>query len=346
MPLEIQTEADLACVETMARKLKSRAGPKVFSVADLLALDVPPPLKLIDKMLPATGANLVSGPPKSNKTLLAVQMGISVASGNALFDYYKVEKPGPVLMVEQDDPGGAGSLRQILSLSRVPVQGIPFYLAPTVPFTFGPDLLDFLEGEIVAKGLRLVILDSYTALRGPRRTGVDVVKAEQMDMALMDELAKRTGCAIMIISHNSKGSAGLDWASQTAGSFMMTGATESQIQINRFPELDSNSPERLVRIRGRHLEGTEMVLCFRKDTLDHDHVLEGGAAPLYPLVMSLARIFAGKTFSPKDLSHETGVSRATAHRLIEKLHRNNVLVKRRHGDYELRAGNSWDTGDT
>jgi hypothetical protein len=292
---------------------------------------------LIKETVPETGASLVSGPPKSNKTLLAVQIGIAVASGNALFDYYRVETPGPVLMIEQDDPGGAGSLKQILSLSRVPVKGIPFNLVASVPFTFGTELLNYLEDQIVAKGLKLVILDSYTALRGPRRSGVDVVKAEQMDMAMMDELAKKQRCSIMIISHNSKGSAGLDWASQTAGSFMMTGATESQIQVNRFPELDSNAPERLVRIRGRHLEGTEMVLRFRKDTLDHEHVLEGGAAPSYPLLMSLRAIFAGKTFSPKALSHETGVSRATAHRQIERLHRANALVKRGHGDYELKA---------
>jgi RecA-family ATPase len=61
------------------------------------------------------------GAPKSNKTLLAVQMAIAVASGNPLFDYYRVLTPGPVLLVEQDDPAGAASFKDILQRSPVPV---------------------------------------------------------------------------------------------------------------------------------------------------------------------------------------------------------------------------------
>ena len=53
-----------------------------------------------------------------------------MASGHPLFDYYRVLVPGPVLMVEQDDPAGAASLKDILRRSPVPVDGIPFYLAP------------------------------------------------------------------------------------------------------------------------------------------------------------------------------------------------------------------------
>jgi len=335
MPFEIQTEADLASVEARARSIKPRVGPAVLSVADLMALEVAPPAMLIDGFLPGSGASLMFGPPKSNKTLLAVQMAVAVASGNALFDYYRVLTPGPVMMVEQDDPAGAASLKDILRRSPVPVDGIPFYLAPRVPFTFGFEFLEWLEAQIAGRELRFIVLDSYTALRGSRGAGVDIVKAEQNDLTMMDELAKRTGCAMAIVHHDSKGSASLDWSSKAAGTFAMSAATEAQIHISRFGDLDSNAPERLVRIRGRHLEGIEMVLRFRKETLDHEHILEGGAAPLYPLVLQLQTTFGTRTFGPKELCHATGVSRATAHRQLDRLCRTNVLARRGFGEYVM-----------
>jgi hypothetical protein len=333
MPFDIKTESDLASVDAKARSMKPSAQPSVLSVADLMALEVAPPSMLIEGFLPGSGASLMFGAPKSNKTLLAVQMAIAVASGNPLFDYYRVLRPGPVLLVEQDDPAGAASFKDILQRSPVAVAGIPFYVAPRVPFTFGLEFLEWLEAQISERALRLIVLDSYTALRGSRGTGVDIVKAEQSDLSMMDELAKRTGSTLAIIHHDSKGSASLDWSSKAAGTFAMSAATEAQIHVSRYAELDSNAPERLARVRGRHLEGTEMVLRFRKKTLDHEHVLEGGAAPLYPLVLQLQTTFGTRTFAPKELCHATGVSRATAHRQIDRLFRAGVLTKRGFGEY-------------
>jgi len=335
MPFEVQTEADIASIEARAKASKSAPRPSVLSVADLLALEVSPPSMRVENILPSAGATLMFGAPKCNKTLLAVQMGIAVASAHPLCDYYRVIEPGAVLMVEQDDPAGAASLKDILERSAVPVTGIPFYLAPQVPFTFGLQLIEWLEEQIIARGVKLVILDSYTALRGSRGSGIDIVKAEQQDLLLLDALAKRTGCSILIIHHSSKGAAGLDWSNQAAGTFAMSAATEAQIHVSRFPEVDSNAPERLVRIRGRHIEGTEMVLRFRKETLDHEHVLEGGAAPFYPLLLQLQTAFGTQAFSAKEISQATGVSRATAHRQIDRLSRAGALTKRGFGEYTV-----------
>jgi DNA-binding IclR family transcriptional regulator len=80
-----------------------------------------------------------------------------------------------------------------------------------------------------------------------------------------------------------------------------------------------------------------MVLSFRAASLDYEHVLEGGAAALYPTVLHLQSEFGETTFTPKDLSQATGSSRATAHRQIDRLHRAGVLRKRAFGLYELDA---------
>ncbi|HXP87704.1 MAG TPA: AAA family ATPase [Bryobacteraceae bacterium] len=333
MKRELTAEPDL---ETLPGADDCRAaGPTVLDVAGLLALDVPTPTMLIENVLPGAGASLLFGAPKSNKTLVAIQAAISVASGSPFCDYYKIVEPGPVFIVEQDDPAGAASVKTILERSAIPVSGIPFFLAPRVPFSFGLEFMGWLEAELVRRHIRLAVLDSYTALRSSRGSGVDIVKAEQSDMTVLDELAKRARCAILIVHHSSKGAAGLDWSNQAAGTFAMSAATEAQLHISRFADLDSNAPERLVRVRGRHLDGTEMVLRFRRETLDHEHVMKGGAAPLYPLVLQLRSVFGREIFGQKELSLATGVSRSTAGRQIDKLHRARALTKRGFGDYEV-----------
>jgi hypothetical protein len=115
----------------------------------------------------------------------------------------------------------------------------------------------------------------------------------------------------------------------------MTAATEAQVFVSRFPELDAAAPERLVRIRGRHCSDVEMVLRFRKGSLDYEHVLEGGAASSYPLLQLIQHSFGSNTFTPKELYQTTGIARATAFRQIDRLCRGDVLRKCRHGEYKL-----------
>jgi hypothetical protein len=307
--------------------------PSVLNVADILALSIPEASMLIEGILPTAGASLIVGAAKSGKTLAAAQIGIAIASGAPLYGFYKVLNPGPVLFIEQDDPAGAGSIKTILERSTVPVTGIPFHLVAGVPYQFGGEFLEWLETQIVRLKVQSAIIDSYTAMRGSRSKGVDIVKAEQSDLTQMDALAKRNNCALQIIHHSSKGSAGLDWSEKAAGTFAMSAATESQMFISRFPELDS--PERLVRIRGRHSEDLELVLRFRKETLDYEHVLEGGAAILYPDVVQLRTAFGTQPFSPKDMAHATGLGIATVHRHIGRLYRANAIQKRGYGEYVL-----------
>jgi hypothetical protein len=309
--------------------------PTVFNVGELMALEVPPPELLVEGLLPKRGVVLAIGKPKSGKTLLAVQLAIAVASGRPLFDTYRILEPGPALIVEQDDPSGPASIKHILGKSPVPVTGIPFFLVPKVPFCFGMDFLEWLERQIQSRCLRLVVLDSYTALRAGRTSGCDLVKIEQTDMLMLDELAKRTGCTVLVIHHASKSSVSLDWSEQGAGSFAMTAAVESQIHVSRYGELAMNAPERLVRVQGRHLTGTEFTLRFRKETLDYAHILEGGSAPLYPAILVLKSVFGAQPFSPKEFAQQTGISPATAHRQIERLRQAGAITKRGFGEYSL-----------
>jgi hypothetical protein len=309
-------------------------APSVLSVSQLYEMEFPPAEMLIEGMLPLRGASMIVGAAKSGKTILAVQMAVAIAKGTALFDYYRVLKQGAVMIIEHDDPSGAGSIKTILQRAGV-TKNVPIYVVERMPFEFGPEFLAWLEEQIRSLSLRLVVLDSYTSLRGSRGKGIDIVKAEQSELGRLDDLAKRTGCASGLIHHGSKGSAGMDWSEKAAGTFAMSAATESQIHVSRFSDLEGKAPERLIRTRGRHSADLEMVLRFREDTLDYEHVLEGGASTFYPAVVQIRTGFGKEPFTPKNLTHQTGVAIATAHRQIGRLYQAGVLVKRGYGEYFL-----------
>jgi RecA-family ATPase len=329
MKHEVRVEDDLAVATKAAR-------PIIMGADELLAKRLESPSMLIEGLFAKHGANLVCGAQKSNKTLIMAQAAIAISTGEPLFEYYSVTDPGPVMFIEQDDPGGDASIQDVLKRSPIPTKGIRFFTALRIPFPLGSEFIEWLEREIKSKGLRFVVLDSYTALRPARSGGTDLVKVEREELTLLDDLAKRARCSFGLIHHESQGSKkNTHWSDRAGSTFAMTAATEMMIHICRFPELEGNAPERLVRTRGRHDPGVEFVLRFRKETLDHEHVLEGGAAEYYPLLRQLKNTFGGRTFGPKEFYQETGTSRATAHRQIDRLCSAGALRKVGTGEYLL-----------
>ena len=347
MPFDIATGAEFAYVEAEIRKRagKLNGTPPIpvesvtdlgsKSVSDLMALSLPQSRTLIEGLIPVPGVSVLIGAKKAGKTILGVQIGMSVAANTPFCDYYRITQSGPVLFIEQDDPAGASSLKEIVGRTAISKQDVPFrWLVPT-DLVLGPAFLAALEVEIIEHGLRLVIIDSYTAIRGTRRGGGDVVKAEAQDFRELDALAKRTDSAIVILHHISHGNAAKHWSDRAAGSYAIGQSTEAQIYIDRYPDLDINAPERLVRVEGRHIPTSARVLRFREATLDYEHVYEGTAAVNWSEILEIRQYFGGRAFSPKDLCHETGVARITAHRLISRLAATGALRRCGYGEYVL-----------
>jgi hypothetical protein len=301
----------------------------------LYGLQIPAPEILIDKLAPRRGCVLLTGVQKSGKTVLALQMAIAVARNKPLFDAYSIRHAGPVMIIEQDDPAGAASVREIMRASEVGSDE-PIYFVPKNPsLCLGPAFIDRLENEITDKKLVLVILDSYTALRPSRTGGADIVKLDQGEMTDLDELGKRTDCLIIPLHHDSHAGAQRDWTARGAGTFGMTMATEAQIYISRYPDLPIGATERLVRLQGRHLASFEMTLRFNPEKLAYDWVLDGAGASLYTFVMETWRAFSQNAFTQQGICELTGLSRSTVWRHLAMLCHGSVLTKPGHGEYRF-----------
>jgi hypothetical protein len=308
---------------------------KPKSTGDLMSVKITQPSELIEGTLPIPGVTLLVGAKKSGKTVLAVQVAISIATGQRyLWGHCKINQHGPVLFIEQDDPGGEAAMQMMVEKSSIARRDMPCYWVCPKDLVLGPDFLFTLESSILEHGYRCIVLDSYTALR-PRRKGGDPVKDEVEDFRSLDELAKRLNCTIIILHHISHGNASKGWADRAGGTYGVGMAVEAQIFIDRYEDLGINAPERLVRIEGRHIRSSARVLRFREATLDYDHIYEGNAAIEWPHVIALKGHFGDGTFRPKAIFDAMGMPSSTAHRMLSRLTAAGAIEKVGYGDYRL-----------
>lgn len=96
---------------------------KVICATDLLEMDLPRPVWLVDGLVPAEGVVAIAGEPKSIKTWLMLTTMVCIATGTPVLSIYQVRSPGTVVIfcVEDDARAIRNRLRAIargLSLSR------------------------------------------------------------------------------------------------------------------------------------------------------------------------------------------------------------------------------------
>lgn len=194
-----------------------------------MAVELPEPKWLIEDIWTAASHGIIGGEPKTSKSGLALDMGISVASGKPFLGQYPVHTPGPVLVVQEENaqwmvqdrmrklarlhkligddsyreeragPGGLGKKTIELEFpADIPLRLLNNY---GIDLTLDEDR-DMLEQEIRSVRPVLVILDPLYLTFG----GVDVDRANMLYPYLKWLLYLRNeyNTAIAVVHHFSK----------------------------------------------------------------------------------------------------------------------------------------------
>lgn len=313
--------------------------PKPRSVRELREAALALPAPLIEDLLPRRGLALMTGAQRAGKTIFAAQVAIALATNKPLMGNYRLCANGPVIVMEKDDPAGDATFKDIYDKSDVPKDApIDYYGKQEIPIALGSGFCEWLEIIIPRAGAVLVVLDSYTALRGERKSGGDIVHIERGEIEELDALAKKLGCLILLLHHESittRSNGTLDWDARGAGTYGMSMAAECQIAICRYRDLSIDSPERLARFRSRHMKEHQMAISYSPKTGLFDHVIDGRSAPFYPLIWDIKRVIHTETFTAKDLEEPLGISRATAFRNVASLTSAGALWRNRDGSYKF-----------
>lgn len=298
--------------------------PEPLTANDILDSAIDLPGELIENLLPRKGVALLIGAHRSGKTIFAAQIVLALLRNQNLLDYYQLKAHGPVIVFEKDDPDGTASFLDIFLKSGVPRDlALRFFPKQRIPdeIPLGPAFCEWIEKEVQKTSSPLVVLDSYTSLRGERKSGGDIAKLENREIGQLDELAKRLGCLIILIHHESittRSNGSLDWDARGAGSYGITAASECQILVSRYRELAIGATERLLRFRSRHLKEHQVTLAYNAKTGLYDYVIAGEAARFYPAIRQIRLNQVGKeatlaaTFTAQDLEEPLGILRSAA----------------------------------
>ena len=188
--------------------------------------------------LPSSTIGMLVSPPGSYKTWLLMHTAHCVATGGALFGQFKVEEPGPVVIVQQEDPFPLLMSRLCCMMGIGEVKGedddwsVPMPPNPPPIYFHTERLLNFKDAKSVSglrdvvKSLRpkLVIIDPLYSAVGTK----DFMAEGAADMLVLKTLRDTYGTSFLIAHHTVKRS-GTDtgrenlWGSQFLNAWLETG---------------------------------------------------------------------------------------------------------------------------
>lgn len=187
---------------------------------------------IIPGLIPAKGAIVVYGKPKSFKSFLALDLALGIAAGEETFGSRPIQ--GPVVYAAGE--GEANIARKHVPAWRIAKgrsDDFPFYVVPRVPHVItGVEGKDAETAELVrqikARGIKpsVVIIDTMARAIG----GLEENSAKDVGVfvAACDYIRDELGCAVIVVHHSGK-----DGTRGSRGSNALEGAFDTVLEVKR-----------------------------------------------------------------------------------------------------------------
>lgn len=208
--------------------------------------NVKPPVWLVEGALTEGAVGFMAGEPKSFKSWCALDLALSVASGAPFLNYFRVVRPGPVLLIQEEDSAAMMKSRvqkiwSGKSVDKVTVEDGEVVWEPANENLgqYDPDVMAYIQNGFVvsdpgwqewlddtlSRGMdgtpyRLVIVDTLMMVAGD----IDTDRAQEVTTKIfrpLKLLMRKHGCALMLVHHMRKSS---DPKSQMRGGQRMLGS--------------------------------------------------------------------------------------------------------------------------
>lgn len=203
---------------------------------------------MVDDIWMEKNVGWIAGMGKSYKSVLSTDLALSVASGVPFLGKYKVEKPGPVLLVQEEDPLWRLAHRMQVMCEQKGIRlssmasnddsfvvessitGAPLYASVGGGFLFKDEkTLESLERAIDRYRPQLVVIDPLFMVAA----GIDEYKAGEMvePLNLIKYWRNTYGCAFAIVHHYRKGAG--SGRERLYGSMALYSWSENSLFISR-----------------------------------------------------------------------------------------------------------------
>ena len=177
-----------------------------YSYDDLLTLDVPPALQLVEGLIEEETAGIVGGVPNVGETWLILTMARAVASGTPWLGHFATVQ-GPVLVVDEESHlPGVVSRAKMLDAADPLGRGLPLHVAVGRGLRLDDRKVADLDRDMTRTKPVLLILDSLTRLHSGNE---NVVAEMAQTFANAKALMRAHCCAVVFTDHVRKRLQGL-----------------------------------------------------------------------------------------------------------------------------------------
>ena len=312
------------------RELASKV--KIINAQDLTKKEFMPLKWAVDGLLPA-GLAILGGQPKVGKSILALNLALSITIGGVALGKIKV-KQGSVLYLALEDP----ERRLQGRITNTNISGVDssddlsrLDIVTQIPRQHEGGL-DFINWWLDAhQDARLVIIDTLQKFRKLLSGRNDRYSEDYDALSDIKKLADKHDVTILVIHHLKKGLDPTDWVNNYSGSMGISGTADTLLQMARARTHDGGILHRTGRDVeekdfGLKLDGFCWILSdnpeeftqpkWKRDILDY--VREHGET------------------TPIQLSKDFDISLETAQQNLHRLFREGLLRKVRRGVYDMK----------
>lgn len=226
--------------------------------------ELPPPAWMIERIWSDRSHGIIAGEPKSYKSLLGLDMGISVASGTKFLGHYDTPITGPVLVVQEENPSWLMQSRirkiekahGILGEAEVDATTLSIRHGGDVHMEFlnqagfdltDPSHLELLERKVQVVRPVLIILDPLAEMLGDAEENSN--REMRPILQWLRHLKVRYSCGVLIIHHYSK-----QGATPRFGGQRMRGASQFHGWVESGLYVEKPDPENphYIRVSREH----------------------------------------------------------------------------------------------
>lgn len=232
---------------------------KLISAKELQDLELPPIEYVIDGLIPV-GVTLLGAPPKSYKSYMCLDMGLSICQGKEFLGF-KTHHSGCIYMdLESTLRRPKQRIDQILGGESAPEN---LYLVNNSPL-MGAGFEDCIREQLtIHPDVKLVVVDVFKKIRPSKRGNVDSYERDYEDYGKIQTLANDLGIAIILVTHTTKMKHPDDPFNELSGSIGTTGSADASLVIKK-----ENRQDKIAKLYviGRDVEERCLEISFNKNT--------------------------------------------------------------------------------
>jgi len=305
---------------------------KGFTAKELENMKIPKPKWIIENVLPE-GLSIMGGKPKKGKSLLVLNMLLSVTSGIPTLGNTP-SKTGTAIYLALEDTKGRlqDRIRRILKGKPFPEQLILF---PQRSFPRMPEGLIMLEEEIKKCSPRLIAIDTWGRFKPPSKSkrndstgGYDIGVEE---ISQIKDLGDRYGADLLIVHHMKKGGSE-DIIESFLGTIANVATADNSLGLVRMGQ----NPDATIHIEGRDIEAQDIAIKLDSASLTWESM--GPAAEVQSTGHRQAIVDAilnnEGPMTPKAIAQATGLKSDYVTVTVREMARQGSLTKIERGKYD------------